>query len=212
MNNSQVHSKSSNVFSMAPPTTLSGTSNGFASNGVYRSVSLDDYDSLVSAQQLRLYRRILIDFCRPQPSSNEITSNESITNTENDPFSLSGEIGFEKKEVSPKPTSPKSSREYITSFTTTTTTTQKPHIEKGVKIIRNLVEQARATEQPDINRPIQSLTTTKTLFTDKERPVSTQNPKASTAVPANHRPTWVYYERHASGYCVSMVSTMYSKL
>lgn len=48
-NNSQVHTKSDNVFSLAPPTPLLGdTNNGFSLNGQYRPVSLDDYDSLVS--------------------------------------------------------------------------------------------------------------------------------------------------------------------
>ncbi|XP_055317344.1 mucin-2-like isoform X4 [Sitodiplosis mosellana] len=169
-NNSKVQTKSENVFSLAPP-TLSGVS-GFGSK--YRPISLDDYDSL--------------------PSSNEVTSNESsstVGNIDSDPFSLSAEhVDNKQPSVPITATSPKSNREYITSFTTTTTTTQKPHIEKGVKIIRELVEQARTTEEPDTNRPIQSLTTTKSIA--KEKPVTTHKPKATSAptVPANHRPTW----------------------
>ncbi|XP_055317342.1 mucin-2-like isoform X3 [Sitodiplosis mosellana] len=128
------------------------------------------------------------------PSSNEVTSNESsstVGNIDSDPFSLSAEhVDNKQPSVPITATSPKSNREYITSFTTTTTTTQKPHIEKGVKIIRELVEQARTTEEPDTNRPIQSLTTTKSIA--KEKPVTTHKPKATSAptVPANHRPTW----------------------
>lgn len=129
-----------------------------------------------------------------QPSSNEVTSNESsstVSDIDSDPFSLSAEITNKQPSIPIASTSPKSNREYITSFTTTTTTTQKPHIEKGVKIIRELVEQARTTEEPDTNRPIQSLTTTKTIT--KEKLVTTHKPRAttSTSVPANHRPTWV---------------------
>ncbi|XP_031616850.1 uncharacterized protein LOC116336839 isoform X1 [Contarinia nasturtii] len=177
-NTSNIHSKSENVFSLAPPTSQlsDGSTNGFGLNGQYRPISLDDYDSL--------------------PSSNEVTSNESSSttgNTESDPFSLSNEFDITQQQPTmTKATSPKSNREYITSFTTTTTTTQKPHIEKGVKIIRELVEQARTTEEPDTNRPIQSLTTVKT-FVKEHRPVTTQKPKAPTSappVPANHRPTW----------------------
>lgn len=131
-----------------------------------------------------------------QPPSNEVTSNESFSideNTENDPFSLSTEIHNKQSTNQPKSTSStNSNREYITSFTTTTTTTRKPHIDKGVQIIKELVEQARTTDQPDINRPIQSLTTSKSYTMIKERPVTTAKPKTiSTLVPANHRPAWV---------------------
>lgn len=124
-----------------------------------------------------------------------MTSNESnsiASNTEFDPFSLSTVIKNNKQPSIPIATSPKSNREYITSFTTTTTTTQKPHIENGVKIIRELAEKARTTDEPDTNRPIQSLTTIKS--TAKENSVTTHKPKFSiNSVPANHRPTWVSF-------------------
>lgn len=84
-------------------------------------------------------------------------------------------------------TSPKSNREYITSFTTTTTTTQKPHIEKGVKIIRNLVEQAKTTQQPDVDSPIQSLTTIKPMITKMVEKKKSKPSTTKTPLPPNHR-------------------------
>lgn len=83
-----------------------------------------------------------------------------------------------------KSTSPKSNREYITSFTTTTTTTQKPHIEKGVKIIRNLVERARNNEDGNVEKPIQSLTTMKPMTTSRGKSTTTLR---STTLPINHK-------------------------
>lgn len=137
-----------------------------------------------------------------QPSSNEVTSNENQSSSsetaafDNDPFTL--EPIFDNSQSKTKPslaTSPKSNREYITSFTTTTTTTRKPHIEKGVKIIRELVEQAKTTQQPDSDRPIQSLTTTTTTkptITKTNDKTIAQKPSISsktttTPLPPNHK-------------------------
>lgn len=63
------------------------------------------------------------------------------------------------------------------------------------------MENARTTQSPDINRPIQSLTTIKTNATPKEKSLTTHKPKAaSTAVPANHRPTWVRLKQNARSF------------
>lgn len=97
-------------------------------------------------------------------------------------------------------TSPKSGRQYITSFTTTTTV--RPDLSRGVEIIRSLVEQARSTP-PVPTGSVQSLTTLKAMPASKEngnqhsesRPITTTTAKASTStrsttstsMPANHR-------------------------
>lgn len=126
-----------------------------------------------------------------QPSSNEVTSNENQSTSsetadfDDDPFSLDP-IVDSSVQTKPSATSPKSNRDYITSFTTTTTTTQKPHIEKGVKIIRELVEQAKTTPQPDSDRPIQSLTTTKPMITKVTEKKITQK-FTTTPLPPNHK-------------------------
>lgn len=90
-----------------------------------------------------------------------------------------------------KSTSPKSNREYITSFTTTTTTTQKPHIEKGVKIIRNLVERARNNEDANAEKPIQSLTTIKPMTTSRGKSTTTLRSTTfmteTQTLPMNHK-------------------------
>lgn len=103
---------------------------------------------------------------------------------DNDPFSLGPIVDSSVSKIKPSSaTSPKSNREYITSFTTTTTTTtQKPHIEKGVKIIRELVEHAKILPQPDSDRPIQSLTTIKPMLTKMIEKKSTTTP-----LPSNHK-------------------------
>lgn len=98
-------------------------------------------------------------------------------------------------ETNQKSTSPKSNREYITSFTTTTTTTKKPHIEKGVKIIRELAEQAKTTTEPVVDGPIQSLTTPsstrKSESTASKIPLkTTKTPVVPVYVPPNDQPTF----------------------
>lgn len=118
-----------------------------------------------------------------QPSSNEISHNEPSSTTakmttaktttatpeskptDPDDFSLpSFEDAFDDSSLELESSEPKSStqmngkgsgREYITSFTTTSTT--KPDIKKGVEVIKNLVGHTKATSAP--NSAIQSLTT-----------------------------------------------------
>lgn len=46
-NNSQVHTKSDNVFSLKSPNAVLSNTNAFGSNGRNHDVSLDDYDPLV---------------------------------------------------------------------------------------------------------------------------------------------------------------------
>lgn len=127
-----------------------------------------------------------------QPSSNEVTSNEKQSSSsetadfDDDPFSLDPIVDSFESKTKPSATSPKSTREYITSFTTTTTTTQKPHIEKGVKIIRELVEQAKTTAPSDSDRPIQSLTTMKPSITKATEKKITQK-STTTPLPSNHK-------------------------
>lgn len=120
-------------------------------------------------------------------TSNENQSSSSETaDFDDDPFSLDPiNDSFESK-TKPSATSPKSTREYITSFTTTTTTTQKPHIEKGVKIIRELVEQAKTTAPSYSDRPIQSLTTMKPMITKVNEKKITQK-STTTSLPSNHK-------------------------
>lgn len=86
-------------------------------------------------------------------------------------------------------TSPKSGRQYITSFTTTTTV--RPDLSRGVQIIRSLVEQARVTP-PVPTGSVQSLTTLKTMAASKE--MTNQHKdlmRTSTARPTTARTTTV---------------------
>lgn len=120
--------------------------------------------------------------------TNENQSSSSETaNFDDDPFSLDSIVDNSESKTRPSATSSKSNREYITSFTTTTTTTQKPHIEKGVKIIRELVEQAKITPQPDRDRPIQSLTTIKPMVTKAADKKITAQTSTTTPLPPNHK-------------------------
>lgn len=130
-------------------------------------------------------------FFRFQPSSNEVASSESSSELSgldadgDDPFTLDSDFERDIPPPSiPDTTSPRSNREYITSFTTTTTTTQKPHIEKGVKIIRELVEQnERGANGAVAAKPIQSLTTMRSTPNAKAKSTTTTQP-----LPANHKP------------------------
>lgn len=110
-----------------------------------------------------------------QPSSNEILSNDSgttpqgtITNSDdsfdsfNSHFVSSEESNEVKAQDSSNLNKPSSGREYITSFTTTTTSTIRPDIVKGVEIIRNLVEQAKTTTEAPVGA-VQSLTTMRSM-------------------------------------------------
>lgn len=121
-------------------------------------------------------------------TSNENQSSSSETaDFDEDSFSLDPIVDSFESKTKPSATSPKSNSEYITSFTTTTTTTQKPHIEKGVKIIRELVEQAKTTQQQShSDRPIQSLTTMKPMITKAAEKKSTHK-STTTQLPPNHK-------------------------
>lgn len=70
-------------------------------------------------------------------------------------------------------------RQYITSFTTTTTTTIRPGISKGVEIIRNLVEQAQVTP-PLPTGSVQSLTTIRAPSSIAMTPRQRQAPRSTT--------------------------------
>lgn len=118
-------------------------------------------------------------------SSNPATSIDFDDNTENDAIANSDRIPMTAM-------NPKSGRQYITSFTTTTTI--RPTLSRGVEIIRSLVEQARSTP-PVPTGSVQSLTTLKTISASKEmtnqtsRNISrtTTMTTTTTKMPTNHR-------------------------
>lgn len=157
-----------------------------------------------------------------QPSSNEVLSSEksvtkpSSSTNETDasqteyPFNLdssdsSNDVSANDNQSSMTATTAKSGRQYITSFTTTTTI--RPDLSRGVEIIRSLVEQARTTP-PVPTGFVQSLTTLKTMPASKEttlgdfpsnKPMTTTTTTTSTTarttittrsttkMPANHK-------------------------
>lgn len=90
---------------------------------------------------------------------------------------------------------PGSGREYITSYTTTTSTTVRPDIVKGVEIIRNLVEQAKTTTEIPAGA-VQSLTTMRSMKNIKSYNIDSSinpgelSPTSSTTpmrIPPNHK-------------------------
>lgn len=206
---------------MAPPRApINGFSGGnsdgiFESSNKYRPVSLDDYDSLASESKTYSNRSIF-EFFQLQPSSNEILSRgkSTATSSKSDETNTSSDVslGFdddddtandviENRDRTPvMATSPKAGREYITSFTTTTTV--RPDVSRGVEIIRSLVEQARSTP-PVPTGSVQSLTTLKTMPASKEienqhretgrtttttsRTTTSTRSTTTTNIPANHR-------------------------
>lgn len=123
----------------------------------------------------------------PQPSSNEVlsgekssatpskTSEESAAKTsskadtslalDDDDDNSGNDVDANRDRSPMTSTSPKNGRQYITSFTTTTTV--RPDLSRGVEIIRSLVEQARTTPPVPIGS-VQSLTTLKTITVSKE--------------------------------------------
>lgn len=93
------------------------------------------------------------------------TSSESDLSLGFDDDDTSNDVVANRDRAPVIATSPKSGRQYITSFTTTTTL--RPDLSKGVEIIRSLVEQARSTP-PVPTGSVQSLTTLKTMPASKE--------------------------------------------